>query len=118
LLFLLGPAIYILLFRMHHLWTPWYAPILATVGVLLMVVSVRQRWGIVRAVGLFLLALICGLEWFMVLVGSSTPLYTGPAKVGRQLPAFTTTLASGQAFSEKDLENGTSTVLVFFRGRW
>ena len=46
------------------------------------------------------------------------PDYAGPAQAGAKLPAFRTTLADGQAFTEQDLEDGTFRVLTFFRGRW
>jgi hypothetical protein len=118
LLFILGPALYVIQFRLHHLATPWYVPILATIGVLFLLISARQRRGLMRIVGLLFLALVCGLEWFMLVVATNTPPYSGPAQVGRPLPAFATTLADGTAFSNTDLEKGAPTVLLFFRGRW
>jgi hypothetical protein len=118
LFFIAGPAIYAAQFQMRHLTTPWYAPILATMGVLLMVVSVVRRPGILRGIGLVLFALFCGMEWFMVLVALVTPAYSGPAQIGRTLPAFATELADGKTFTDKNLADGTPTVLLFFRGRW
>jgi peroxiredoxin len=53
----------------------------------------------------------------MLLYMMRTPDYTGPA-VGQKMPAFTTALASGSAFTNADLANGQRTVLVFFRGHW
>jgi hypothetical protein len=117
-LFFVGPLIYYIQFRLRHLGVPWYAPVLATLGVVFLVVSVIQHGGVLRIAGLVLLTLLCGLEWFVLLVGSKTPLYTGPAAAGRPVPAFVTTLADGKPFSSKDLEKGTPTVLLFFRGRW
>jgi hypothetical protein len=49
---------------------------------------------------------------------TTLPKYNGPARVGTHIPPFTTTFADGRAFTDKDLEEGTPTVLVFFRGRW
>jgi hypothetical protein len=118
LLFLLGPVIYVFQFRAHVFTTPWYVPILATLGVLLGIVALVRRWSIICAAGVIFLTLVCGLEWFMILVATRTPTYVGPAALGRQIPAFITTLADGAEFSDKDLAKGTSTVLVFFRGRW
>jgi hypothetical protein len=118
LLFIAGPAIYVVEFQMKHLKTPWYVPIMATVGVLLMAVSVIQRRGILRIVGLVLFAVVCGFQWLMLLVGVATPSYTGPAQAGKKMPAFATALADGKAFTDKDLEDGKPTVLLFFRGRW
>jgi hypothetical protein len=114
---ILGPAIYFAQFQARVLVTPWYAPILATLGVLFAAASVWQRGGIVRIVGLVLLLLFCGFEWAMIYI-SKTPAYTGPAQIGRKMPAFATTLADGTTFTNHNLEEGTPTALVFFRGRW
>ena len=118
LLFLVGPAIYFVQFRLKYLWMPWYLPILASAGVLLMIVSVWQRRGIWRSAGLILFVLLCGFQWYLVLVATKTPLYTGPGQPGLKVPAFDTTLADGKAFTHEDLDSGIPTVLVFFRGRW
>ena len=118
LLFLLGPAAYVVQFRLKHLGAPWYVPILASAGAALMIASVWRRRGVVRTIVLVLFAVVCGLEWQVLLVGSRSPVYTGPAQPGRKVPQFTATLADGRPFSESDLETGISTVLVFFRGRW
>ena len=118
LLFLLGPVLYAVQFSMKHLVTPWYLPILATIGVLFMLVSVQQRRGVLRIAVLALFTLMCGFEWFMLLVGTRVPPYTGPAQLGLKLPAFNAALADGQTFTDKDLEKNIPTVLVFFRGRW
>jgi hypothetical protein len=118
LLFAIGPAAYVLEIRAKHLGTPWYVPILATAGAALMVMSLWRRRGIARAIGLVFFTLVCGFEWFMLLVAFRSPAYTGPAQPGRALPAFTASLADGGTFTEKDLAQGTSTVLLFFRGRW
>jgi hypothetical protein len=109
---------YIVQFRSKHLGAPWYVPILASVGVALMILSIWRRRGVVRPIGLVLFAILCGLEWHMLLVGTRTPAYTGPAQAGHSIPEFTATLADGRPFTEKDLEQGTHTVLLFFRGRW
>lgn len=116
--FLVGPLLYVIQFRMKHLFVPWYVPILATAGVALMIASLWRRRGIVRAIVLVLFAVVCGLEWSMLAVGMKSPLYTGPALPGRNVPTFTANLADGTPFTEKDLEKGSSTILLFFRGRW
>lgn len=118
LLFVLGPALYAVQIRLKYLAMPWYVLALATLGVLFMVVSVWQRRSVWRSAGLALFVLVCAFEWFAVLVENRTPVYTGPAQPGRQLPAFATTLADGQAFTGTDLKNGRAAVLLFFRGRW
>jgi hypothetical protein len=118
LLFLLGPAVYAVQIRLKYLGMPWYVLALATLGVLLMVVSVWQRRGVWRSVGVALFVLVCAFEWLMVLVGTGAPHYRGPAQPGRQVPVFATTLADGKAFTDTDLKNGSAAVLLFFRGRW
>jgi hypothetical protein len=117
-LFLLGPILYVILFNQGHLATPWYVPILATAGVLFMILSVRQRGGFLRSTGLALFVLLCAAQWFIFVVASKTPAYAGPVQVGGSLPAFTANLADGKTFANKDLAGGEPTVLVFFRGRW
>ncbi len=118
LLFFLGPVIYAVQVQAKQLETPWYALVLATIGVLLMTASVWQRGGVLRTAGLVLFVLVCGLEWYMVLVTAKTPLYTGPAQPGHKIPAFATALSDGRPFTNDDLESGIPTVLLFFRGRW
>jgi hypothetical protein len=117
-LFLVGPPLYFIQFRMKHLFVPWYVPLMATAGVALMIASLWRRRGIGRGIALVLFAVLCGLEWSMLAVEMKTPQYTGPAQPGRKVPEFTATLANGTAFSEKDLTEGNTTILLFFRGRW
>ena len=118
LCFLVGPAIYAAQLSQSRLEAPWFVPVLATVGAFCMVLSVYQRRGVLRAVGLVVFSLLCLFEWFMMLIVFRTPTYSGPAQVGQRLPPFATTLADGTRFSDTDLQNGRPTVLHFFRGRW
>jgi len=117
LIFFLGMIIYAVQIATKHLVAPWHVPILGTIGVLLMVVSVVQRRGVLRIIGLVLFVVMAGMEWFMM-VGSTLAPYTGPAKTGEKLPAFTATLAEGSPFTNSNLQEGKPTVLVFFRGHW
>jgi len=118
LFIILGPALYFIRLRLHHTETPWYMPALTSIGVLFAIVSVWQRRGFLRPVGLLLFVLVCGLQWFYMVVHAKTPSYTGPAQSGSKVPAFATSLSNGEAFTDRDLENGQRTVLLFFRGRW
>src|SRR4029078_12585016 len=102
---------------MHRLAMPWYIPILATVGALLMLLSVVQRRGIVRIALLILFVLACGFEW-VALMQTSTPKYVGPAQVGDKLPEFNASLADGTSFTNQDFATGKPTALLFFRGHW
>ena len=118
LLFVLGPALNFGQMMLGYLWTAWYVPVLATLGVVLMFVSIRQRRGVWRSVGLVLFALMCGGEWYLMLVAAKSPEYTGPARPGSKLPEFAAVLADGAPFTNKDVENELRSVLVFNRGRW
>jgi hypothetical protein len=122
LLFVAGPVAYYIQFRLAYLKMPWYLPALATAGVLLMAVSVWQHPGVWRTIGLVLFAAACGFVWFMALVGLKAPPYTGQTRTDHKVPAFTTTRADREEtenrFTNKDLEDGKATILLFFRGRW
>jgi hypothetical protein len=98
--------------------TPWYMPILFTLGVLAALVSVRQRRTWPRVITFLVLALLCAGEWYFILSISRLPEYTGPVQVAKKIPAFSTTFADGKSFTEKDLQKGIPTVLVFYRGHW
>jgi hypothetical protein len=118
-LFLLGLVLYFVqAFQFKHLVTPWYMPILFTLGALLALVSVRQRPTWTRVIALLVVTLLCAGEWYFILSISRLPEYKGPVQVDKKIPEFTTTFADGSSFSEKDLQKGTPTVLVFYRGHW
>ncbi|HMC89285.1 MAG TPA: hypothetical protein VKI17_07040 [Gemmataceae bacterium] len=118
LIFLLGIGLYFIQLRMRSFMVPWYVPVLATVGVALMALSLRQRRGILRIGTLILFVALCGFEWFFLLVVTKLPAFTGPAQPGARLPVFAATLADGTSFTNADLQKGTSSVLVFYRGHW
>jgi hypothetical protein len=105
-------------FVLGRLTTPWYAPILGTLAVLLMIAAFVERPTVARGLGAVLIGLLCAAEWYFLLVIAAVPAYAGPAQAGMAAPAFTTTVADGRAFTDADLRQGTPTVLLFFRGRW
>lgn len=113
---LFGYAIQLVVFQLVVV--PWYAPIAGTVGVLLVIVSLRQRFTIPRTLVALLLALGAGVEWLFLFSFTVAPAYAGPVRVGAKLPTFSASFADGRSISEKDLEQGKNTVMVFFRGRW
>jgi hypothetical protein len=118
-LFLLGLVLFFVqAFLLKYLVTPWYMPILFTLGVVLALVSVRQRPTWTRVIASLVLALLCAGEWYFILSVSRLPEYKGPVQVDKKIPEFTTTFADGSSFTEKDLQKGTPTVLVFYRGHW
>jgi hypothetical protein len=118
-LFVIGPALSAFeILVLARLQTAWYVPILATLGVLLMAISTWQRKGVLRVLALGLFVLVCAGEWLMVGVVTKTPPYEGPARVNQPLPAFTTRLADGSTFADKDLLGDHPTLLLFYRGHW
>jgi hypothetical protein len=118
LLFIAGPALYIVQVSQARLWMPWYVLVLAALGLVLMALSVWRRPGAVRIACLLLFVAIFGLETFVLAVATKTPLYSGPARPGQKLPIFTAAVANRAPFTSLDLEKGIPTALVFFRGRW
>jgi hypothetical protein len=115
---LLGIALAVVQLNLKILFTPWYTPILATVGVLLVLVSLMQRRSIPRVLTFLLVLALAGFEWFVLGLQVKLPAYEGPARAGARLPAFASTLADGSPFTDGDLRDGSRRALVFFRGRW
>jgi FtsH-binding integral membrane protein len=114
----LGIPLGILQFSQGLLFVPWYIPALSLVGALLVLVAFLRSRSIVIGIVLILTLAFAGLEGFFLGVGLKTPDYSGPANVGSSMPAFTTAYADGRPFTDKDLADGRTTVLTFFRGRW
>ena len=115
---LLGPALVAAQFRLKHLIVPWYSPALATLGGVLVLVSLARRPSVLRAIALVVVASFAAFQW--VFVGSliKLPAYDGPVQAGRAFPAFRSTLADGRPFTDADFRDGSRHVMVFFRGRW
>jgi hypothetical protein len=102
---------------LKHLTTPWYVPVLTTIGAGLAAYSLWQRPTFWRGfVGLLLLVL-AGFEWAF-LFATRLPAYDGPVTIDQPVPAFRTKRADGSPFTFRDLQTGQNTVLLFFRGRW
>jgi hypothetical protein len=112
----LGIIAYSVQIAVHRLFTPWYVPAAATLGVVLLLIALWQKRNVWRVLGLLLVVVIAGLAWVFVL--ARLPAYTGPVERGRPFPHFQTMRADGTPFTERDLEGELGSVLVFFRGRW
>jgi hypothetical protein len=108
----------IIQFQLKRLTVPWYLPLLSTLGVLLLLLSLRRRRTVWRFLALVLFGLLTAGEWVFLGALMKLPAYTGPAVVGQPFPTFSTTLADGSHFTEAQLKGDKNTVLVFFRGRW
>jgi len=114
---ILGILGYIVQLWAQRLMAPWYMPIAATLGVLLLVVALWQTRTIWRILALLLVVLIAGAEWAMMM-GMRLPAYTGPVAAGQPFPEFATLRADDSPFTQSDLEGDQNNVMVFFRGRW
>src|SRR4051794_526931 len=77
----LGLIAYIVQVSMGRLTTPWYLPVSATLGVILIVASLRHKRGLWRTLALLLVLLLAGFEWMFVLA-LRLPAYSGPIAVG------------------------------------
>lgn len=113
----LGVMAYVAQVALLRLQTPWYMPIAATLGVILVAYSLWHKRTVWRMLGLVTVLLLCGLTWIFLL-GLRLPPYRGPLAVGQPVPAFATQRAEGSPFTQADLAGDQNTVLVLFRGRW
>jgi hypothetical protein len=115
---LAGLVIYYIQLRARVLTVPWYAPLLATAGLALVLLALaRSRSGWRWAAAVFL-TLFVAAEWLILLVALRAPAYAGPVQVGQPFPEFTSTLADGTTFDQDSLKGKQNTILIFFRGRW
>lgn len=103
---------------LRWLTAPWHMPVLLTLGALFLGVAVAQRRSVIRVVLLVLVVALAAFQWFFMASMSRLPSYDGPAQAGQPMPAFQSTFADGRVFTEKDLQDGKRSIMVFFRGRW
>ena len=108
---------FVLTFAFKVLVAPWYAPVLGTLGVALIFLSLSRSRTVWRWTAAVFFTLFVGFQWWGVF-GLRTPAYTGPVKDGTPFPAFATTLADGSSFTQADLQGDKRTIMVFFRGHW
>jgi hypothetical protein len=114
---ILGVAAYAVQISLERLIAPWYMPALASLGLVLVVLSLLEKRTVWRVLALLVVTLLTGAEWAF-LYAMRLPPYKGPIAVGRPFPAFETKRADGTPFTERDLAGDLNSVLVFFRGRW
>jgi hypothetical protein len=118
----LGIAAYVVQMWAERLYAPWYVPIAATLGVVLVLVSLVLARTVWRVLVLLLVVALAGFEWY-ALMGMRAPAYTGPVADGQPMPSFVATEVDGKepdgkTFTQADLAGDKNNVLVFFRGRW
>src|SRR5262245_18090778 len=114
---ILGPAAFALQIWARRLSTPWYVPIVGTLGVVLVITALAYARSVGRVLALVLVGTLAEGEWGLLLKVARLPESTGPVEVGKRLPAFETQLADGSRFGPADLNGKQNTLLVFFRGR-
>jgi hypothetical protein len=113
-----GPVIYAAQLRVKVLTAPWYVPILATVGVVLLLMALIRSRSVVRWAAVVLFTCFAAATWVFMLFLMNAPAYNGPVKAGQPFPPFTTTLADGSPFDQDSLKGDQNTVMVFYRGHW
>ena len=116
---LLGVVTYAaLLIGAQLLHMPWYAPLLAIVGVGLTFIAVRRKPGVWRYAALFFCCLLVIAEVWFLFSYTKLPKYAGPAVTGQPFPEFTTRLVDNTVFTNNDFVGQKNTALVFYRGHW
>ncbi len=113
----LGIAGYALQFQLRRLDTPWYTVALAGLGVILVILSLWQRFTVWRLAALLFVGGLAVLEG-LFLYSMRLPEYKGPAVPGRPFPAFAAARDDGKPFTQAHLKGDKDTALVFFRGHW
>jgi hypothetical protein len=117
-LLFLGPVLFMIQISAKLLRVPWYAPVIATLGVVLLLLAMRRKSNVWRILALTLGILFTAGQWHFLLSLSKLPEYAGPVSTGAAFPTFSTTLADGTTFNQDGLRGEQNTLMVFFRGRW
>ena len=94
LLALAGPAGYAALIAAHRLPMPWFLPISATLGAILIAASLWQARRVGRIVALVVVLLLAGAEWMFVFA-TRLPAYTGPIAIGQPFEPVAPLIGTG-----------------------
>jgi hypothetical protein len=113
-----GVVVYQFQMNAGLLTTPWYAPALATLGTVLILVSLLRRFSAWRLAALLLIGALTAGEWWFLVSYSKVPDYSGPVEKGKPFPEFSAALADGTVFTQDSLKGDQDTIMVFFRGHW
>ena len=109
-------AVFLMGLQLFHV--PWYAPILAMLGLGLTILAVRRKPSVWRYAALVVCGLMLVAELLFLFSFTKLPAYAGPAVAGQQFPQFTTKFASNTPFSNNDFVGDKRTALIFYRGHW
>src|SRR5438552_582348 len=114
-----GPPLYTAqLMAWGQTFTPWYVPVLATLGVGLVILSLNRRRTVWRGLAFALVLVIAAGNWWFLASYAGLPAYTGPVAAGAPFPEFVAKRADGSPFTRADLAGDRATALIFFRGHW
>jgi hypothetical protein len=113
----LGIAAYVVQLSLQRLMLPWYTPMAALLGVVLVAASLWKQRTVWRVLALVVVVLLAGFEC-MTLYGMRLPPYKGPIAVGHPFPAFEAKRADGTRFTQNELVGDQHNAIVVFRGRW
>ena len=114
---LLAIAIYAGQLYVKHFRPPWFLPVAATVGVILVVAALGRYRSFGRFAVLLFTVLLAAAAWAFLIM-ARLPQYDGPVAAGRAFPEFASAKSDGAPFSRRDLIGDQHTLLIFFRGRW
>lgn len=109
-------AVFLMGLQLFHV--PWYAPILAMLGLGLTILAVRRKPSVWRYAALVFCCLMLVAELLLLFSYTKLPAYAGPAVAGQQFPQFATKFANNTVFSNRDFVGDKKTALIFYRGHW
>ena len=119
LLFLGGLLAYFVEYGVFHvLRTPYIFLIPASLSSVILIRAVITDRVFARSAVAVVVTGLTLMVWWLALVAWRTPIYTGPAAVGEQAPAFRTTSLNGSTFDTASLRGDSHSLLIFYRGRW
>jgi hypothetical protein len=114
-----GPPLYAAqLMAWGKTFNPWYMPVLATLGAVLVILSLQRRRTAWRGLALVLVLFLAAGDWWFLTSYVRLPVYAGPVAAGEPFPEFQAKRADGATFTRADLKGDRNTALVFFRGHW
>jgi hypothetical protein len=112
------PLYFVQLMALGRTDSPWYAPVMASLGVVMVFLALLRRASLGRWLVLSLMVALMAGEWWFLLRYVRLPAYNGPVSSGQPFPKFRAMRADGSNFANTNLIGDRTTALVFFRGHW